>query len=263
MTISQDAIRAAVAALTDARRRRRALAGLPEACRPATLDDGYAIQEAFVRSFGEPVAGWKVGCTAEASQRLFGIEEPFYGPVLAPLLFSSPAELPAADFPMRGIECEFAFQLAVGFEPREEPYAPDDVAERVSAPIPAIEVVSPRLDHPIRHGAPSAVADCGVNGALVLGAPSFDWQSLDLATHEVRLEIDGEVKAKGAGALVLGHPLNVLAWFVNRYTASGRTLPAGQIVSTGTTTGLLILEPGQTAVGDFGVLGQVSVRFSP
>ncbi len=256
-------IRDAVDRLIEARRTGTPLAGLPEACRPATMADGYAIQEAFVASFGQPVAGWKVGCTAEASQRLFGIEEPFYGPVLAPLVFASPAELPAAGFPMRGIECEFAFQLAADFEPREEPYQPDDVAERVSAPIPAIEIVSPRLDHPIKHGAPSAVADCGVNGALVLGAPTFDWQSLDLANHAVRLTIDGEPKAAGTGALVLGHPLNVLAWFVNRYTASGRTLPAGQIVSTGTTTGLVILEPGQTAVGDFGVLGQVSVRFSP
>ncbi len=263
MTISQDAARAAVAALVDARRSRRPLAGLPESCRPATMADGYAIQEAFIASFGQPVAGWKVGCTAEASQRLFGIEEPFYGPVLAPLVFASPAELPAADFPMRGIECEFAFQLAADFEPRDRPYEPDEAAERVSAPIPAIEIVSTRLDHPIRHGAPSAVADCGVNGALVLGAPTFDWQALDLATHEVRLEVDGVVKAAGTGALVLGHPLNVLAWFVNRYTASGRTLPAGQIVSTGTTTGLLVLEPGQTAIGDFGVLGDVSVRFTP
>ena len=263
MTMTQDAIRAAVAALSGARRTRTALAGLPEACRPATLEDGYAIQQAFVRSFGQPVAGWKVGATAQASQRLFGIEEPFYGPVLAPLVFASPAALPAADFPMRGIECEFAFQLAADFEPRDQPYEPDEAAERVSAPIPAIEVVSPRLDHPIKYGVPSAVADCGVNGALVLGTPSFDWQTLDLASHKVRLEIDGKPKAEGTGALVLGHPLNVLAWFANRYTASGRTLPAGQIVATGTTTGLVILEPGQTAVGDFGALGQVSVRFIP
>jgi 2-keto-4-pentenoate hydratase len=97
----------------------------------------------------------------------------------------------------------------------------------------------------------------------VLGSPSFDWQSLDLAAHQVRLEIDGRAKATGTGALVLGHPLNALAWFVNRYTGRGRTLPAGQIVTTGSTTGLVILEPGQTAVGDLGVLGRVSVRFSP
>ena len=162
---------------------------------------------------------------------------------------------------MRGIECEFAFRLAADFEPREEPYAVEEVAERVSAPIPAIEIVSPRLDHPIKYGAPSAIADCGVNGGLVLGAATLDWQAIDLATHAVRLVIDGEQKAAGTGALVLGHPLNVLAWFVNRYTAGGRTLPAGQIVSTGTTTGLVILEPGQTALADFGSLGSVELRF--
>ena len=262
MTMSPEAIRAAVERLVEARRTGQALTGFPESCRPQTLADGYAIQDAFVSAWGQPVAGWKVGCTATATQRLFGIAEPFYGPILAPVVFRSPAELPAADFARRGIECEFAFRLMADFAPREKPYRVEEAAERASAPLPAIEVVSPRLDDPVRHGAPSAIADCGVNGALVLGAAILDWQALDLATHAVRLRIDGEPRAAGTGALVLGHPLNVLAWFVNRYTASGgRTLPAGQIVSTGTTTGLVALEHGQTAVADFGPLGEVELRF--
>jgi 2-keto-4-pentenoate hydratase len=261
MTMSTDAIREACEQFQQARACGAPLAGLPESCRPQTAEDGYAIQEAFIAACGQEVAGWKVGATALASQQMFGVTEPFYGPVLASVVFASPAELPAADFPMRGIECEFAFRLADDFALREEPYALDEVAERVSAPIPAIEIVSPRLDHPIKHGAPSAIADCGVNGGLVLGPATLEWQGLDLATHEVRLVIDGEQKAAGTGALVLGHPLNVLTWFVNRYSAGGGTLPAGQIVSTGTTTGLVILEPGQTALGDFGTLGRISLRF--
>ena len=261
MTMSEDAIREAGEQFRRARVSGAPLAGLPESCRPRTAEDGYAIQAAFVAACGQPVAGWKVGAIAPASQQMFGVTEPFYGPILAPVVFSSPAELPAADFPMRGIECEFAFRLADDVAPREEPYGIDEVAERVSAPIPAIEIVSPRLDHPIKHGAPTAIADCGVNGGLVLGAATLEWQAIDLATHAVRLVIDGEQKAAGTGALVLGHPLNVLAWFVNRYTSGGRTLPAGQIVSTGTTTGLVILEPGRTAVADFGTLGQISLRF--
>jgi 2-keto-4-pentenoate hydratase len=261
MTMSEDAIHEACEHFQRVRGGGAPLAGLPEGCRPQTAEDGYAIQEAFVAACGQPVAGWKVGATAPASQQMFGVTEPFYGPILAPVVFSSPAELPAAGFPMRGIECEFAFRLADDFAPREEPYGIDQVAERVSAPIPAIEIVSPRLDHPIRYGAPTAIADCGVNGGLVLGAATLDWQAIDLASHAVRLVIDGEQKATGTGALVLGHPLNVLAWFVNRYTAGGRTLAAGQIVSTGTTTGLVILEPGRTAVADFGTLGQISLRF--
>jgi 2-keto-4-pentenoate hydratase len=263
VTMSAEAIREACELFRQVRAGGAPLAGLPARCRPQTVADGYAIQEAFIASCGQPVAGWKVGATAPEPQRLFGVDEPFYGPVLGPVVFASPAALPAADFPLRGIECEFAFRLADDFAPREERYAVEEVAERVSAPLPAIEIVSPRLDHPIKHGAPTAIADCGVNGGLVLGAATLEWQAIDLAGHAVRLVIDGEQKAAGTGALVLGHPLNVLTWFVNRYTAGGRTLPAGQLVSTGTTTGLVLLEPGQTAVGDFGVLGQVSVRFSP
>lgn len=259
--MSLEAVREAATCFAEARRAGAPLAGLPESCRPQTLADGYAIQDAFVGAWGQPVAGWKVGCTALETQRLFGTEEPFYGPVFADVVYRSPAELPAARSALRGIECEFAFQLAADFEPREQAYELEEAAERVSAPIPAIEVVSPRLDHPIRYGAPSAIADCGVNGALVLGAAALDWRELDLATHLVRLEIDGERKVEGTGALVLGHPLNVLTWFVNRYTATGRTLPAGQIVSTGTTTGLVILEPGQTAVADFGNLGTIELMF--
>lgn len=261
MTMSAEGIREACERFRRVREGGAPLAGLPESCRPQSAEDGYAIQEAFIASCGQAVVGWKVGATAPETQRLFGVTEPFYGPILAPVVFASPAELPAADFPMRGIECEFAFRLAADFARREEPYGVDEVAERVSAPIPAIEIVSPRLDHPVRYGAPSAIADCGVNGGLVLGAANLEWQEIDLAAHEVRLVIDGGQKAAGTGALVLGHPLNVLAWFVNRYTAGGRTLPAGQIVSTGTTTGLVILEPGQTALADFGTLGQISLRF--
>jgi 2-keto-4-pentenoate hydratase len=259
--MSTDAIRAACEQFQRVRAGGAPLAGLPESCRPQSVEDGYAIQEAFIASCGQAVAGWKVGATAAASQQLFGVTEPFYGPVLASVVFSSPAELPAADFPMRGIECEFAFHVATDIAPRDEPYRPEELAERVSAPLPAIEIVNPRLDHPIRHGAPTAIADCGVNGGLVLGAATLEWQQIDLAAHEVRLLIDGEQKAAGTGALVLGHPLNALAWFVNRYTAGGRTLSAGQVVSTGTTTGLVILEPGQTAVADFGTLGKVELRF--
>lgn len=261
MTMSAEAIREACEQFQRVRAGGAPLAGLPESCRPQSAEDGYAIQEAFIEACGQALAGWKIGATGRASQELFGVSEPFYGPVLASVVFSSPAELPAADFAVRGIESEFAFRLAADFAPREQPYEADEVAERVSAPVPAIEIVCPRLDHPIKHGVATAIADCGVNGALVLGAATLEWQEIDLANHEVRLLIDGEQKAAGTGALVLGHPLNALTWFVNRYTAGGRTLPASQIVSTGTTTGIVMLEPGQTAVADFGALGQISVRF--
>ena len=75
--MSPQAIRDAVARLAEARRAGAPLAGLPASCRPQTLADGYAIQDAFVSAWGQPVAGWKVGATALEMQRLFGTGEPF------------------------------------------------------------------------------------------------------------------------------------------------------------------------------------------
>ncbi|NJO23779.1 MAG: hypothetical protein HC868_13690 [Sphingomonadales bacterium] len=79
--------------------------------------------------------------------------------------------------------------------------------------------------------------------------------------HTVRLHVDGVLKGEGTGSLALGDPRNVLDWVVNRLTRGGVGLEKGQIFSTGTCTGVVTLEKGQTAVGDFGTLGKVEVRF--
>ena len=53
------------AALLVAARSGHALAALPDACRPATLEEAHAIQEAVASKLGERIAGWKVAATPE------------------------------------------------------------------------------------------------------------------------------------------------------------------------------------------------------
>jgi 2-keto-4-pentenoate hydratase len=69
------------------------------------------------------------------------------------------------------------------------------------------------------------------------------------------------VKGEGTGAKVLGHPFNVLDWLVNALSGRGLDLNAGEVVSTGTCTGFVYIEQGQTAVADYGVLGEIEVTF--
>lgn len=261
MTMQPAAIREAVDRFVRARRELAALPGLPAACRPATPDDGYAVQEAFIAAWSDPVGGWKVGATAEGPQRLFGIAEPFYGPVFAPLITRSPAELAAGSFHSLALECEFAFRLGRDLPVRDTPYGRDELLAAIAALVPAIEVISPRLNSLTDYGAGAVIADCGVNGALILGDETADWQELVLDEQAVRLLIDGAQKAAGTGAAVLGHPLNALIWFVNQQNGRGLGLRAGEVVTTGTCTGLVPISAGQTATADFGALGQVSVRF--
>lgn len=257
----EDAIREAAEQLVAARRDMRLLPGLPERCRPRTPDDAYAVQEAFLRFWGGGVAGWKVGATSAEALRMLALDEPFYGPVFSPLIMRSPAEPAAAKYNMLAIECEFAFRLGDDLPARGRPYSRDEVADAVQAVIPAIELIDTRYDSFTDYGGIALLADCGASGGLVLGEELTDWGTIDLPAHRVTLDVDGERRAEGTGKVALGGPLEALFWLVGHRLGRGAGLRAGEVVTTGTCTGLTLIAPDQTAIADFGELGKVQVRF--
>lgn len=259
--MTPEGVAAAVQAMLQARRDMQALPGLPEAGRPANLDEAYLLQDAFVLASQLGVGGWKVGATNEAAQKMLGVPEPFYGPIFSPVMFRGPAEPPAGGFHMLALECEWAFRLGRDLPAEAGPHGRDTVVGAIQVAIPAIEVISTRLDDFKAHGGVQLTADCGANGGLVLGPEIGGWQDLDLDSHPVRLLIDGQEKAQGDGSAVLGHPLNALIWFANKMQERGRGLRTGEVISTGSCTGITPVEPEQQAVADFGELGRVEVRF--
>ena len=66
------------------------IAAIPDAARPQSEADSYAIQDAVMRRLGERAGGWKVGYSPEG-----GI---FCAPIYASNVHASPASLPAAGF---------------------------------------------------------------------------------------------------------------------------------------------------------------------
>jgi 2-keto-4-pentenoate hydratase len=170
--------------------------------------------------------------------------------------------LPAARFHHKAIESEFAFRFASGLAARASSYSREEVLAAIDALVPAIEVVGPRFTDLLFGRMPTAVADNTLNAAFVFGQPTTAWRDLDLPAHKVRLTVNGATAAEGCGADVLGDPVASLVWTVNHLSARGIAVEAGQIFSTGTTTGIVILKPGDQAVADFGRLGQVAVTFT-
>ncbi len=247
--------------LLAARRGLAPVAALPPTCRPGNDAEGYMIQTALVASVGAEPVGFKIGATSEKAQRFIGTQTPFFGEVLREGCHESPAELPAEAFTFRLIEPEFAFRLGETLPAREAPYLRDDVAAAVEALYPAIEVVTSCLSDWNQQGTPSIIADNGVHGALVLGARCDNWRDLELETHKVVLQINGETTGEGTGANCLGHPLNALTWLVNALSAQGRDLAAGKLITTGVVTPFELLEAGDRARADFGGLGDVIVAF--
>lgn len=259
--MNDDAADRAAGLLVEARRVGRPLRGFPEDIQPKSVEEGYRVQAAFRKLWKDKVAGWKIGATAKPVMAKFGIAEPFMGPFYAADVHTSPARLDARRFNQLVIETEFAYRLGRALPPCPSGYSRAEIIEAVDALVPAFELINCRFEALPLDNAPVAIADCGLNGAMVLGTPITDWRDLDVPHHSVHLLVDGIVKGEGTGASALGDPRNVLDWAVNKLSRSGVGLEKGQILSTGTCTGVVFLEPRQTAVGDFGKLGKIEVRF--
>jgi len=240
----------------------RALRRVPPGGTLLSLDDAYAIQEAFARESGMPIVGYKIGCASKESQALVGAAGPFAARIFAPTRFESPAEISARDFFTVGVEAEFGFTMRDGLPPRRAPYERDEVARAVASVAPVIELCDTRLENWRAARIEEIIADNGFHGGLVVGAAVAGWESLDRAGHEVVLSIDGAVRARGASADSLGDPFDGLVWIANELSRRGYGLGAGDIIATGTWTGLHFVRAQAAVIADFGSLGRVEVNVS-
>jgi 2-keto-4-pentenoate hydratase len=227
----------------------------------APLDDGlladadaaYQVQQAAVAAYGLPVAGWKLGATAAAAQELLRLPGPFHAPLLAPLCLASGSRL-ALPPGTRGVEVELAFKLGRDLPTRPGGYDPEELVAATASLHPALEIVGCREERDALDG-PHAIADFGINIAFAYGPTIADWQDLDLPAVTAACRVDGERRAAGTAAVVLGSPLLALAWL----TRQGVALREGDWVSTGSLTGITPLHAARHVIGDFGPLGSVEL----
>jgi 2-keto-4-pentenoate hydratase len=193
---------------------------------------------------------------------LLGTDEPGSGLLLAPYVHESPARISIEPAHTPAVEGEFAFKLGRDLPPRPAPYALEEVADAVAAVAGAIEVVGTRFAGGLAgKGRFLVTADCGANIALVAGPWRRVGSSLDLKSHRVAMRINGAARGTGTGDRALGDPMNVLLWLTNQQSAEGRGLKSGEIVSTGTCTGIDPVQPGDRVQADFGDLGTVEIHF--
>jgi 2-keto-4-pentenoate hydratase len=162
---------------------------------------------------------------------------------------------------MRGLEGEFAFKLARDLKPRAKPYRLAEVKAAIGSVHPAIEIIGPRWTNMLAVGVPSLIADLGANGALLLGAALRGGAKLDLRKIGVRMLVDGAVVGQGSGADVLGDPYESLLWLANHLRRS-EGLKAGQVVTTGTCTGIAKAPAKAKVVAEFGGRAGVSLTFT-
>lgn len=203
-------------------------------------DDGYDIQArlaAWLTAHGQgELAGYKIGATAKGMQEALGVPGPVYGHILAGNLYR-PANTVACNPDCRpGVECEIAFRLGGDLPASSTPFTRDDVAERIDAAMPAIEIVENRYGNFRACSIALLAADDFFHKACVPGGAVTGWRDIDLPAAAGRVFIDGRLAETGQGCEVLGNPLDAVVWLANRLAARDTGLKAGQIVMTGSMT---------------------------
>lgn len=235
---------------------------LPESLRPATLDEAYGIQARVVSGLGlgDPI-GYKCACTSQIAQEALAIDRPLFGRLLPGTTSPGGSTLDAGHFVHRVIEAEVGFRIGEDVEPVDGGHTVETITRYIEVAIPAIEIVDYRYES-WTVGALQVAADNAIHGWWVAGEPVAEWQHLDLAAMGVTVKRNGAVETTGSGANVLGHPLNVMAWLADELPGFGLQLRAGDLVTTGVTTGVFEADAGDEIIAEFDGLGSVGVSFA-
>jgi 2-keto-4-pentenoate hydratase len=218
------------------------------------------FQEAAVRALGGEPCGYKIGATSLEVQRLLNFREPNCAPILREHVLASGAtfRIPAG---LLGLECEFGFVMGRDFPTAADVQDLVGLRSAIAGCFVALEMVGRRVTPDIPLNEASATADFALAVALVRGGPIPDWERRDLAALPVRAVLDGVTVAHSTGAIVLGHPLNPLLWLAQALHKRGERLRGGEIILTGTCTGITKVARGQVFAGCFGDLPPVECGF--
>ena len=236
---------------------------LPAYSRPTTPDQGRAVQALWVEVTGDRIAGWKIAATSLAGQQHIGVAGPLAGPVFARHVHADGASIALAHNRMRVAECEVVFRLGHALLPRAQAYSRQEVLAAVQSLHPGIEAPDSRFRQFELAGQAQLITDCACTNDMLVGAgvaPDARIEALPALLVQARVS-DGRTP-QGLGRNVLGDPVEALRWLVNELSATGRTLAAGQFVTTGACVAPIPVLPGQRVEADFGWIGRISASFT-
>ncbi|RRK10532.1 2-keto-4-pentenoate hydratase [Lactiplantibacillus garii] len=207
-------------------------------------DAAYRVQAQLTALKNQPVGGYKVSLTSAETQKMFAAHAPLYGAQVADHFLAAPTTV------CRGQLMDPLVEVELVFKAKENLAASDSLTDlwHKTTVAPGLELPDSRFadwfpDLPKN----LVVADAAVGGLVVYGTEHDTDQQFasveDVATPHCKLSHDGEELKTGVASEVLGNPLKSLHWLVGKLAEQGKTLTAGQRVSSGT----FVLPPHLTA----------------
>jgi 2-oxo-hept-3-ene-1,7-dioate hydratase len=267
-TLDPKTLAALARELYDARKSRTQVRHFSKRHPGMSIEDGYAIQRAWVAlelADGRVIKGRKIGLTSRAMQQSSQIDEPDFAPLMDDMFFVNGGDIPIQRFIAPRIEVELAFILG---KPLKGPGVTlFDVLSATEWVTPAIEIIDARIEQFDRDTkAPrkvfDTISDFAANAGIVLGGRPVKPDAADLRWVGAMLFKNGMIEETGLAAAVLNHPGHGVAWLANKIAPYGEQLNAGEVILGGSFTRPTTAMAGDTFHADYGPLGAVSFRFA-
>lgn len=223
------------------------------------MADAEDVQEAVLRILGNAQVGYALGATSATTARLLRCREPMAVSLLHGAMLEDGATflLPQGTV---GAGAGFCFVLGRPFEnPSDGATGEGEAADACIACHLDLHLLGRRVSNRIPLNACTATADLGLDVIHVVGPRVPDWRAVDLAATAIEVSLDGHAFARGRGADTFGTPVAGVAWLARRLSNRGRRIEAGEIVATGSCTGLVQVVPGQRVRAEFQNLGAVTL----
>ncbi len=254
--------------LYDARKRRVQVRHFSKRYPRMTIEEGYAVQRAWVRleqADGRVVKGRKIGLTSRAMQQASQIDEPDFAPLMDDMFFAPGGDIPIGRFIAPRVEVELAFVLD---RPLRGPQVTLlDVLAATRYVTPALEIIDARIEQFDRDDRSmrkvcDTISDFAANAGVVLGGHPIPPDAVDLRWVGAILLKNGVVEETGLAAGVLNHPATGGAWLANRIAPYDEHLDAGDVVLAGSFTRPISASAGDAIHADYGPLGSIAFRFA-
>lgn len=220
-----------------------------------TPEAAYDIQDEVVAVLGGEVAAAKLGLTSRAKQRQMKVDEPCYGWLLAGSQIGPGENLMRSELIQPRLEPEIAFLLGTGLEGPLVTAA--SVLTATVAVAPALDVLDSRYAG-YSFTLPDVIADNASAARFVLGDP-VPAHDIDLRKVGCVFTRNGRLAGTAAGAAVMDHPAEAVAWFVRKLAGRGRGLEAGSVVLSGGLTAAVAVEPGDVVTVEIDRIGSLTV----
>jgi 2-keto-4-pentenoate hydratase len=215
---------------------------------PADLEAAYRHQDEAIAAWPAPIAGWKIGriaphlAVALGADRLAG---PIFRGSVAWVTGDEETPFPVFQGGFAAIEAEFVIELARDVPPDARDWSAEAAADLIGELRAGIETAGSPLATINELGPAVVVSDFGNNHGLIVGPPIAEWRTRSFASMKSASFVEGTRVGEGGAASLPGGPIGALCFLLGLAARRGVALKAGDLVSTGATTGIHDIRAGE------------------